>query len=70
LKTIPVEQLRFGPLPPNCTRVNGHIIARDDDRSPPVYHLFTEGVGWWGFDLKTHEEAERTCKAVGGGRSS
>jgi hypothetical protein len=39
--------------------VNGHQIYSDGN----LYHIWTQGVGWWGFDM-TEDEARRTCQAV------
>lgn len=46
----------------HATTANGHEIYRDPTR--PVYHIFTQGVGWWAFDIPTLEEAVRKANAV------
>lgn len=41
--------------------INGHHIYRDDDGKR--CHLWTKGVGFWGFDLP-EDEARRMCLVV------
>ncbi len=52
------------PIPPNCEECNGHLIVREEYAGGVVYHLWTKGVGFWGFFLKSLEDARRTARAV------